>query len=102
MAFDNAPIGMGLVRPDGTWLEVNRAFCRLLGYDEEELLTLTLADLTVPGDATVKVDESEETRSETRYLRADGSPLWVAVSTTLVRGPDRQPVLLRSPGRGHR
>jgi PAS domain-containing protein len=57
------------------WLEVNRAFCRLLGYDEEELLTLTLADLTVLGDATVKVDESEGTRSVTRYLRADGSPL---------------------------
>jgi diguanylate cyclase (GGDEF)-like protein/PAS domain S-box-containing protein len=88
VAFDNAPIGMGLVRPDGSWLQVNGAFCRLLGYTEEELLTLTLADLTVPGDPTVQVDESEETRNETRYLRADGSPIWVVVSTTLVKGPD--------------
>jgi len=92
VAFDNAPIGMALVRPDGQWVQVNAAFCRLLGYSEEELVTLTLADLTVPGDATVQADESEETRNETRYLRADGSPLWVAASTTLVRGPDGTPL----------
>jgi diguanylate cyclase (GGDEF)-like protein/PAS domain S-box-containing protein len=85
-AFDNAPIGMGLVTPDGEWLQVNAAFCRLLGYNEDELLSLSLAELTVPGDATVQVDETEETRHESRYLRADGSTLWVAVSTTLVRG----------------
>jgi len=92
VAFESAPIGMGLVRPDGTWLQVNAAFCRLLGYTEEELMTLTMADLTVPGDATVQADESEETRSEARYLRADGSPLWVAASTTLVRGLDGKPL----------
>ena len=88
VAFDNAPIGMGLVRPDGSWLQVNSAFCRLLGYTEAELMTLNVADLTVPGDPRVQADESEETRNETRYLRADGTTIWVAASTTLVRGPD--------------
>ena len=78
-AFDNAPIGMGLVTPDGEWLQVNAAFSRLLGYSEEELLSLNLAELTVPGDATVQVDETEETRHESRYLRSptarrSGSP----------------------------
>ncbi len=91
VAFDNAPIGMGLVTPDGTWLQVNGAFCRLLGYSEHELLGLNLADLTVPGDATVQVDEAEERRHETRYLAADGTPLWVAASTTLVRGIQGEP-----------
>jgi diguanylate cyclase (GGDEF)-like protein/PAS domain S-box-containing protein len=91
VAFDNAPIGMGLVTPEGTWLQVNAAFCRLLGYSEDELLSLNLADLTVPGDATVQVDEAEERRHETRYLAADGTPLWVAASTTLVRGAQGEP-----------
>jgi diguanylate cyclase (GGDEF)-like protein/PAS domain S-box-containing protein len=91
-AFDNAPIGMGLVTPEGGWLEVNAAFCRLLGYDAKELLALSLADLTVPGDATVQVDEAEEMRHETRYLHADGTPLWVAASTTLVRGEKGEPL----------
>jgi diguanylate cyclase (GGDEF)-like protein/PAS domain S-box-containing protein len=91
-AFDNAPIGMGLVTPDGEWLQVNAALCRLLGYEEPELLSLNLAELTVPGDATVQVDEAEETRHESRYLRSDGSTLWVAVSTTLVRGAGGEPL----------
>jgi diguanylate cyclase (GGDEF)-like protein/PAS domain S-box-containing protein len=91
VAFDNAPIGMALVTPDGEWLQVNAAFCRLLGYEEDELLALNLADLTVPADATVQVDEAEEMRHETRYLAADGTPLWVAASTTLVRGAQGEP-----------
>jgi diguanylate cyclase (GGDEF)-like protein/PAS domain S-box-containing protein len=92
VAFDSAPIGMGLVTPSGEWLQVNAAFCRLLGYSAEELISLNLADLTVPGDATVQVDEAEEMRHETRYQRADGTPLWVAASTTLVRGPGGEPL----------
>ena len=92
VAFDNAPIGMGLVTPEGTWLQVNAAFCRLLGYSEEELLTLSLAELTVPGDVSVQVDQADEMRHETRYLRADGSPIWVAASTTLVRNEQGEPL----------
>lgn len=90
-AFDNAPIGMGLATSDGRWLEVNPALSRLLGYTEEELLTINLADLTVPGDATVRIGGPGSTRSETRYLRADGTILWVAVHTTLVEGAGDEP-----------
>jgi diguanylate cyclase (GGDEF)-like protein/PAS domain S-box-containing protein len=92
IAFGNEPIGMGLVTPGGTWLEVSRAFCRLLGYTEQEFLTINLAELTVPGGALVQVDESEEMRSERRYLHADGTPLWVAASTTLVRALSGEPL----------
>jgi diguanylate cyclase (GGDEF)-like protein/PAS domain S-box-containing protein len=92
VAFDNAPIGMGLVTPDGTWLQVNRAFCRLLGYAEEELLELKLTDLTVPGDVSVQVDEVDEMRHETRYLQADGTAIWVAASTALVRSEKGEPL----------
>ncbi len=92
VAFDHAPIGMGLVTPDGGWLQVNDAFCRLLGYTAEELLGLKLAELTVPGDVSVQVDEVAELRHETRYLRADGTPIWVAASTTLVRNDKGEPL----------
>jgi diguanylate cyclase (GGDEF)-like protein/PAS domain S-box-containing protein len=85
LAFANAPAGLGLLKPDGSWLEVNRALCRLLGYPRDELLTIPLVELTVPGDAIVRVDEADEMRSETRYLRADGTVIWVAASTSLAR-----------------
>ncbi|MEI8105896.1 MAG: PAS domain S-box protein [Actinomycetes bacterium] len=91
-AFDNAPIGMGFVAPDGRWLQVNGALCRLLGYTEDEILTLTLTDLTVPGDAEIQIEELGDARSETRTLSADGQTVWVAASTTLVRDGGGDPL----------
>ena len=38
----HAAIGMALVSTDGGWLQVNPALCRMLGYEEGELLTTTL------------------------------------------------------------
>ena len=35
-AFDNAPIGMALVAPDGRWLKVNQAICEITGYSETD------------------------------------------------------------------
>ena len=37
-AFEQAPIGMGLISPDGRYLRVNDALCRITGYDAEQLL----------------------------------------------------------------
>ena len=91
-AFDNAPIGMGLATQEGKWLEVNGAFCRLLGYTEAELLTIGLGSLTQTGDPAVRVDDAEEVRSETRFLRADGTHCLIAASTTPVRGAGREPL----------
>src|SRR5437763_3793184 len=36
-AFDNAPIGIALLTPDGRWIEANPALFELLGYSEEAL-----------------------------------------------------------------
>ena len=52
-AFASAPIGMVLVSIDsssaGRFVEVNRAFCRMVGRSEEELLGMGLQSVTQPG-----------------------------------------------------
>lgn len=48
--FDNAPIGIALVSPDGHWLAVNQALCGIVGYSEAEMLGLTFQDITHPDD----------------------------------------------------
>lgn len=87
-AFDGAPIGMALVSLDGRWLQVNDALCQLLGRSREQLLALSVADVTHPDD----VGTEAHARSERRYVHADGEIVWVAVSTSLVRDPEGQPV----------
>jgi len=92
-AFENAPIGVALLAPDGRWFQVNPALCQLLGHSEEELLRLTFADVTHPADLAATVElrrqqregEADSSKIEKRYLRADGMTVWVSVSSTLVR-----------------
>jgi PAS domain S-box-containing protein len=48
--FDNAAIGIAHNAPDGRWLRVNGALCRILGYPIDELLTKSFQDVTYPDD----------------------------------------------------
>jgi PAS domain S-box-containing protein len=101
-AFENAPIGIALTltSPEDRWLRVNKAFCDLVGYTEEQLLDLTISDLTHPDDRAASRDrrarllggDADVRRIEKRYVRADGSIVWVEVTSTLVRDPDGTPV----------
>jgi PAS domain S-box-containing protein/diguanylate cyclase (GGDEF)-like protein len=99
-AFDDAPIGMALVEPGGRFLRVNRTLSEITGYDEPDLLERTFQDITHPDDLAADVDQMESVlrgeirgyRMEKRYLRSDGSPVWVMLSVSLIRGPDGAPL----------
>jgi PAS domain S-box-containing protein len=99
-AFDNAPIGIAVSQPDGHYLRVNRALCEILGYSEEELRATTFQALTYPEDneaSMAYVDrllagEIDKYSLEKRYVRADGRPVWVSLSVSLVRAPDDRPL----------
>ncbi len=100
VAFDNAPIGVALLTPDGHWLQVNQALCTLLRYTPEELSELTFADLTHPDDLAENLERSRrqleggdwEPRIEKRYIRSDGAVVWVALTNEVVRDPSGEPL----------
>ena len=91
--FDNAAVGIAHVGLDGRWLRFNDATCAITGYPREELLTKTFADITHPDD--VDADWSEVRRlvagetdrfsMEKRYIRQDGSLIWVCLTVSLQR-----------------
>jgi PAS domain S-box-containing protein len=96
-AFDAAPIGMLLTSlPEGRWLQVNSSLCELTGYSADELLDGKFADITHPDDLepdlalTRKLVAGELTSYtlEKRYVRKDGSFVWVLLHVSLVRGED--------------
>ncbi len=86
-AFEHAPIGMVLVKVDGTLVEVNGAFTRMLGYTTEQLLGRNVQELTHPDDwslnelaaAQMRRDPGSNYQLEKRYIRADGRILWAAL-----------------------
>jgi diguanylate cyclase (GGDEF)-like protein/PAS domain S-box-containing protein len=100
--IDQAPIGIALLTLDGQPLRVNRALCELLGYPESELLALTREEISHPEDVGLGAEETRRMLAdeipgydlEQRFLRADGSILFVHVSVSLARGGDGKPMHL--------
>ncbi len=100
--FTDAPIGMALTAPDGHFIEVNLAFAWLLGYSVEQLLKLSVVDITHPDDiqASHKLIKSlfagefpgDRVQKEKRYLHQDGSIIWCDLSVTLIRDTGGSPV----------
>ncbi len=89
----HAPIGLALLAPDGRWLHVNPALCRLVGYTTDELRTRTFQDLTHPDDLNADLDQVrrllagaiDSYQLEKRYIRKDGSLMWALLAVSLVR-----------------
>ena len=46
--FDEGQIGLVKIDPDFRFVESNEAFCRMIGYSKEELMRLTIKDITHP------------------------------------------------------
>jgi PAS domain S-box-containing protein len=97
--FDQAAVGIAHVAPDGRWLRVNRRLCDIVGYSEQELRARTFQDITHPDDLDKDLghvrdmlDGKIQTYSmEKRYLRKDGSVVWVDLTVSLVREPSGRP-----------
>lgn len=93
--FDNAAVGMAHVAPDGSWLRVNRRVSEIVGYAPDELITLTFQDITHPDDLDIDLGLLQETiegerdnyQIDKRYIRKDGSIVWVGLTVGCVRKP---------------
>lgn len=99
-AFDSAAMGMALVAPDGRWLEVNRALCRIVGYSKAELLRGTFQDITRPDDLELSLSHAQRLLAgeidhyeiEKRYLHKQGQVIWALLRVALVRDRSGAPL----------
>ena len=91
--FDNAAIGMAVVSADGSWLQLNEALCKLVGYSEQELRATTFQKLTHPDDLRQvqsyiqRVLEGfiQSHEQEKRYVHQDGRTVWVLWHVSLLK-----------------
>jgi PAS domain S-box-containing protein len=98
--FELAGSGMAHIGMDRRFIRVNRRLCEILGYPEEELLQLTGRQISHPEDLDIineqrprlYAGEIDSVRVEKRYLRKDGSAVWVRFTMTVERDAEGRPL----------
>jgi PAS domain S-box-containing protein len=91
--FDNAAIGIVEVDSDNRFIAVNERSCEILGYSREELINKSIEELTAPEDRNYSNEMNARlTRGEMslfdyekRYIKKNGSLLWVHVTVSAIR-----------------
>jgi PAS domain S-box-containing protein len=99
LIFEQSSIGIALSAPDGRWLMANRKFCEMVGYGLEELVAMSIADITHPPDlaedlrfrARCMSREIERYTLEKRYIRKDGGLIRVRLTSAIIWKPDGSP-----------
>jgi PAS domain S-box-containing protein len=94
--FDRVPAGIMQTSPEGTYLFVNNAFCKLVGRSRDDLVGRSFSEITHPDDAAVdraRYSEAIERRRDythrKRYVRPDGSTVWAENTVNLLDDPDQ-------------
>src|SRR3954468_10710220 len=98
--FELAGSGLAQVGLDGRFVRVNRRLCEMLGYPEQELIGMSVRDLSHPEDRDA-VDERrrllyegkvESIQIEKRYVRKDGGTVWMHVAIAMERDSTGTPL----------
>ena len=95
--FEGAAAGMTTITIEGSYLQVNPAFSRFVGYSQQELTNgMRAADITHPDDREKTAQFLEAARAgvrnafhyEKRFIHRDGRTLWSHVTTTWLQNRD--------------
>jgi diguanylate cyclase (GGDEF)-like protein/PAS domain S-box-containing protein len=98
--FELAGSGVAHVSLERRFLRVNRKLCEIFGYAESELIGRSVIELSHPDDVAITNAErgrlyrgdGDSLRLEKRYLRKDGSVVWVALTLALERDAQGKPL----------
>ncbi len=91
-AFENPVIGMSILHPDSSSIEVNEALCHIIGYSKEELMLTSLHAITHPEDKILDIsmrvdlakDSGKAFQYEKRYIHRKGHAVWVQLNVSAV------------------
>ncbi|MFN6570859.1 PAS domain S-box protein [Dendronalium sp. ChiSLP03b] len=90
--FDQAAVGIAQVALDGQFLQINPALCEITGYSHEELIQMNCEEITHPEDLEADSVQAQRVLAkeingyslEKRYIRKDGSIVWVNLTASVV------------------
>ncbi len=91
--FEGSGIGMAILGLDGQFTKVNTVFCEMLGYTEQELISVNFRNVTHPGDIEksiglvkdlLKSETRESSLVEKRYLTKKKEIIWALTTVSLL------------------
>lgn len=99
-AMDNAPIGMILIDLNGTYHQVNPAFCKLTGYTEDELNQMVFSEITKEEDKANGLEIFNKLMSgqiknaafEKSYIHKDGTAINAFITASLLYDENKKPI----------
>ena len=91
--FEDGPLGIVVIGTDFRFIDVNPAFCDLLGYSRDELRGRRFAEITHPDDIDKVIPlarqsfsgEAPSYRVDQRYIAKSGATVWASLLATVVR-----------------
>lgn len=98
--FEAGPMGMAVVSLDARFIQVNGAFCEVLGYTEREFLSRTFPEITHPEDIKADIRHAERLfkgeinkyHLEKRFITKNGETVWANLTATLIRDREGLPM----------
>ncbi len=99
LTFDEAPIGACIMSLDSRILQANREFRHITGYSEDEISSLDISKIVLPGNiegvrdvnAKLRTGELKHYSEEVQFLRKDGQIFWGKISIGVINGEDEKP-----------
>ncbi len=97
--FEQAAVGICHVGKEGQFLRVNQKLCDMLGFARDELLSMTIKDVTHPKDLRISKEAYERLFSgkqviekfEKRYISKNGQMIWANLTASVLKEPDGAP-----------
>jgi PAS domain S-box-containing protein len=91
--FEQAAVGFSNLSFDGKYIKINKKFADILGYSKEELIEKSIEDITHPEDLEEDLrnlknlinGRIDNYKIEKRYIRKEGSIIWVSLTRTGIR-----------------
>ena len=87
--YEQAPTGIAILDSlSGQFQHINKRYCDIVGYSQEEMLSRSFKDITYPDDLQPDLDNMQKLLSgeittfkmEKRYNRKDGKIIWVSLT----------------------